>query len=68
MLRPSNSLNESTDPIRCFIRDIRRIVIELAPHRIEPRHVIAWSCWRHAHQATAQGQAGRVVRSARCGG
>jgi len=41
MLRPSNSLNESTDPIRCFIRDIRRIVIELAPHRIEPRHVVA---------------------------
>jgi hypothetical protein len=26
----------------------------LAQQRIEPARIIAWSCWRRAHQAIAQ--------------
>jgi hypothetical protein len=40
--------------IRWSVQEIRRVVIRLAQRRIEPRHVIAWSCWRRAHQAAAR--------------
>jgi hypothetical protein len=33
---------------------ICRVAIRLAQRRIRPAHVIAWSLWRRAHQATAQ--------------
>jgi hypothetical protein len=40
--------------IRCSIQEVRRIAIRLARKRIQPAHIIAWSLWRRAHQATAQ--------------
>jgi hypothetical protein len=40
--------------IRWSVQEIRRIAIRLAQRRIKPAHVIAWSLWRRAHQATAQ--------------
>jgi hypothetical protein len=40
--------------IRWSIQEIRRIAIRLAQQRIKPAHIIAWSLWRRAHQATAQ--------------
>jgi hypothetical protein len=40
--------------IRWSIQEIRRIAIRLAQRRIDPAHIIAWSCWRRAHQAEAQ--------------
>ena len=39
--------------IRWSIQEIRRIAIKLAQRRIQPAHVIAWSLWRRAHQASA---------------
>lgn len=30
--------------IRWSVQEIRRIVVRLVQRRIEPRHVIAWSC------------------------
>jgi hypothetical protein len=31
------------------------VAIQLAPtSAIQPAHIIAWSCWRRAHQAAAQ--------------
>jgi len=40
--------------IRWSVQEIRRIAIRLAQRCIEPAHVIAWSLWRRAHQATAR--------------
>jgi SRSO17 transposase len=40
--------------IRWSIQEVRRIANKLAQRRIQPNHIIAWSCWRRAHQATAQ--------------
>ncbi|MCO4055937.1 MAG: hypothetical protein HEQ16_18205 [Bosea sp.] len=40
--------------IRWSIQEIRRIAIRLAQRRIKPAHIIAWSLWRRAHQASAQ--------------
>ena len=40
--------------IRWSIQEVRRIAIRLARKHIQPAHVIAWSLWRRAHQATAQ--------------
>ncbi|AFL49000.1 hypothetical protein USDA257_c04030 [Sinorhizobium fredii USDA 257] len=40
--------------IRWSIQEVRRIAIRLAQRRINPAYVIAWSCWRRAHQAAAQ--------------
>ena len=40
--------------IRWSVQEIRRIATRLAQRRIEPAHVIAWSLWRRAHQATAR--------------
>jgi hypothetical protein len=36
------------------MQEIRRIATRLARQQIHPAHVIAWSIWRRAHQATAQ--------------
>jgi hypothetical protein len=36
------------------VQEIRRVAMRLAQRRIEPAHVIAWSLWRRAHQATAR--------------
>ena len=36
------------------MQEIRRIAIRLARKRIQPARIIAWSCWRRAHQAAAQ--------------
>jgi SRSO17 transposase len=44
----------SSSLIRWSVQEIRRIAIRLAQRRIEPAHVIAWSLWRPAHQATAR--------------
>jgi hypothetical protein len=38
--------------IRWYIEEIRRIAVRPAQRRIQPAHVIAWSLWRRAHQAT----------------
>jgi phosphohistidine phosphatase SixA len=40
--------------IRWSIQEVRRIANKLAQRRIRPTHIIAWSCWRRAHQAIAQ--------------
>ncbi len=40
--------------IRWSLQEIRRVATRLAQQRIHPAHVIAWSLWRRAHQATAQ--------------
>ena len=40
--------------IRWSIQEIRRIASKLAQRRIQPAHIIAWSCWRRAHQANAR--------------
>jgi phosphohistidine phosphatase SixA len=36
------------------MQEIRRLANRLTQRRIEPARIIAWSCWRRAHQATAQ--------------
>jgi hypothetical protein len=46
--------NPTATLIRWSIQEIRRIATRLAQRRISPAHVIAWSCWRRAHQAEAQ--------------
>jgi hypothetical protein len=45
---------ETQDLIRWFIQEIRRIANRLAQRRIQPAYIIAWSCWRRAHQAAAR--------------
>jgi len=40
--------------IRWSVQEIRRVAIRLAKRRIKPAHIIAWSLWRRAHQATAR--------------
>jgi hypothetical protein len=35
------------------VQEIRRVASRLAQRQIRPAHVIAWSLWRRAHQATA---------------
>jgi len=40
--------------IRWSVQEVRRIANKLAQRRIQPAYVIAWSCWRRAHQAAAQ--------------
>ena len=40
--------------IRWSIQEVRRIANKLAQRRIQPAYVIAWSCWRRAHQAAAR--------------
>ncbi|WP_439896130.1 IS701 family transposase [Rhizobium aegyptiacum] len=42
------------DLIRWSIQEVRRIATRLAQRRINPAYVIAWSCWRRAHQAAAR--------------
>jgi hypothetical protein len=49
-----NSENLAPSLIRWSIQEIRRIAVRLAQRRIQPAHVIAWSLWRRAHQATAR--------------
>ncbi len=41
---------EAVDLIHWSVQEISRIVVRLAQRRIAPRHVIARSCWRRAHQ------------------
>jgi len=36
------------------VQEIRRITQRLAQQRIASAFVIAWSCWRRAHQAAAR--------------
>jgi hypothetical protein len=36
------------------MQEIRRIVTRLAQRLIDPAQIIAWSCWRRAHQAGAR--------------
>lgn len=40
--------------IRWSVQEIRRVAMRLAQRLIQPAHVIAWSRWRRAHQATAR--------------
>ena len=40
--------------IRWSIQEVRRIANKLAQRRIQPAYIIAWSCSRRAHQATAR--------------
>ncbi|TVV70192.1 hypothetical protein FOY91_19735, partial [Sphingomonas solaris] len=42
------------DLIRWSIQEVRRIANRLAQRRILPAYIIAWSCWRRAHQAAAR--------------
>jgi phosphohistidine phosphatase SixA len=36
------------------MQEVRRLTNRLAQRKIEPAQIIAWSCWRRAHQAAAQ--------------
>jgi hypothetical protein len=36
------------------VQEIRRIAIRLAQRQIQPAHIVAWSLWRRAHQASAR--------------
>jgi len=48
-------VDENAPPlIRWSIQEVRRIANMLAQRRIQPARIIAWSCWRRAHQARAQ--------------
>ena len=49
---PGSKLTPSL--IRWPILEIRFIAIRLAQRRIHPTHVIVWSLWRRARQATAR--------------
>jgi hypothetical protein len=40
--------------IRWSVQEVRRIAHKLAQRCIKPAHIIAWSCWRRAHQAAAR--------------
>ena len=40
--------------IRWSIQEVRRIANKLAQRRIQPAYIIAWSCWRQAHQAASR--------------
>ena len=51
---PKKNGDATTPLIRWSIQEIRRIAVRLAQRRIQPAHIIAWSCWRRAHQASAQ--------------
>ena len=51
---PKKNADTTTPLIRWSIQEVRRIAIRLAQRRIQPSHIIAWSCWRRAHQAAAQ--------------
>src|SRR3990167_1298477 len=42
------------DMIRWSIQEVRRVANKLAQRRINPAYIIAWSCWRRAHQAAAR--------------
>jgi len=46
--------DEHQDLIRWSIQEVRRIANKLAQRRIKPANIIAWSCWRRAHQAAAR--------------
>ena len=48
------SIETTLELIRWSIQEVRRIAIRLAQRRIQPARIIAWSCWRRAHQASAQ--------------
>ena len=45
---------QSRQLIRWSIQEIRRIATRLARPHVHPAHVIQWSLWRRAHQASAQ--------------
>ena len=52
---PQKDQNEDhQDLIRWSIREVRLIANRLAQRRIQPAYIIAWSCWRRAHQAAAR--------------
>jgi len=51
---PKKNANVTTPLIRWSIQEVRRIAVRLAQRRIQPAHIIAWSTWRRAHQASAQ--------------
>jgi hypothetical protein len=36
------------------MQEVRRIANKLAQRRIQPATIIAWSCWRRAHQVAAK--------------
>jgi hypothetical protein len=36
------------------MQEVRRIANKLAVRQIQPAYIIAWSCWRRVHQATAR--------------
>jgi len=51
---PKKNADDSAPLIRWSIQEVRRIAVRLAQRRIQPAHIIAWSTWRRAHQASAQ--------------
>jgi len=52
---PKNTQDaDHPDLIRWSIKEVRQIANKLAQRRIQPAYIIAWSCWRRAHQAAAQ--------------
>jgi hypothetical protein len=51
---PKNDAPQGQALIRWSVQEIRRIATKLAQRRIRPAHIIVWSLWRRAHQATAQ--------------
>ena len=40
--------------IRWSVQEIRRLATRLPARRAAPAHLIAWSCWRRAHQTRAK--------------
>ena len=52
---PKNDAQPAPPPlIRWSVQEIRRIANRMAQRQIQPAHIIAWSLWRRAHQATAK--------------
>jgi hypothetical protein len=52
--KPAAGAKAPAELIRWSVQEIRRITQRLAQQRLEPTSVIAWSCWRRAHQAAAK--------------
>lgn len=52
--KPAEDEQTMAGLIRWSMQGIRRVATRLALNRMEPARIIAWSCWRRAHQAEAR--------------
>jgi hypothetical protein len=54
VLPPKTPTANSAKLIRWSVQEIRRLALKLAQRRIPATHMLAWSVFRRAHQATAR--------------